>query len=84
MHLLDVCVCVCVCRGGGGGGLAQVYYVLYVFDSIGFSFLSLKNPIIHALSKVMKKKRVDSYCFIISKCHNFHILFRSEYHQKSF
>ena len=31
---------------------------------------------IHVLSEVMKRKTVDSYCFIvISKCYDLHVLF---------
>ena len=45
-------------------------------------FHSLK-PIIYVLSEVMKRKPVNSYCFIIiSNCYDFHVLFCSEYHQK--
>ena len=45
--------------------------------------LEVKKPIIHVLSEVMKRKTVDSCCFIISKCYNFHVLFCSEYHQSN-
>ena len=33
--------------------------------------LKSKKSIIHVLCEVMKRKTVDSYCFIISKCYNF-------------
>ena len=56
-------------------------YWLSVFDSMGFSFLSWKKPIIHVLSEVMKRKTVDSYCFIIYKCYDVRVLFCSEFHQ---
>ena len=50
-------------------------YWLSVFQSVEFSFFSWKKPTMHVLS-------VDSYCFIISKCYYFHVLFCSDYHQK--
>ena len=40
-------------------------YLWTFFDSRGFTLLSWKKPIIHVLSEVMKRKTVNSYCFII-------------------
>ena len=42
------------------------YLVINFFDSKGFSLLGEEKPIIHELSEVMKRKTVDSYCFIIT------------------
>ena len=39
--------------------------------------LKLKKPIIHVLSEVMKRKTVDLYSFIISKCYNFHAVLKT-------
>ena len=39
------------------------------YSHIGFSFLSWKQPIIPVLSEVMKRKTVESNCFVIILCY---------------
>ena len=60
-------------------------YLWTFFDSRGFTLLSRKKPIIYVLSEVMKRKTVNSYCFIIAVFQNaefFYVLLCSEYHQR--
>ena len=52
--------------------LAHVYLFISVFDSIGFSFLSLKKSIIHVLSEIMTK--MQSIRIVLSLFQNAPIL----------
>ena len=45
------------------------------FDSRGFTLLTWKKLIIHVLSEVMKRKTVNSYCFIITVFQNAKIFY---------
>ena len=60
-------------------------YLWTFFDSGGFTLLSWKKPIIHVLSEVMKRKTVNSYCFIITVFQNpkfYYVLSCSEDYQR--
>ena len=55
--------------------LAHVYLLTCCFSQYMGFILKLKKLMIHVLSEVMKRKTVDSYCFIvISKCYDLHVL----------
>ena len=56
-------------------------YWFSVFDSIGLSFLSWKQPIIHVLSEVMKRQSIRIVLFLVQNA-TIYVLFFSEYHQK--
>ena len=54
--------------------LAHVYLLTCCFSQ--YRAFNLKKLMIHVLSEVMKRKTVDSYCFIvISECSDLHVLF---------
>ena len=70
--------------------LAHVYLLTCCFSLKRVFILKLKKLMIHVLSEVMKRKTVDSYCFIvISKCHHLHVFlflntFKSSFKAKGF
>ena len=51
-------------------------FILLTCCSTRYRVFILKKLIIHVLSEVMKRKTVDSYCFIVfSKCYDPHVFF---------